>query len=191
MNGVNENGELTNAFFVANDLTNGGEYDYDSHQVTESTDADGNTVKTYKGSYYYTFLNAKNFTVCSEAMKDSSTISTSSQKAFNNGVDSYDIVEKLLDLKDKTKIFRGGVAGDFLQCLLSDISVDTQKTQIFTNNYENLQQAILNQRMSISAVDSDEEALDLVKFQNAYNLSSKMVSVLQEMYNQLILNTGA
>ena len=191
MQGVNEDGKMTNAFFVANDLANGGEYDYDSHQMTESTDADGNTVKTYKGSYYYTFLNAKNFTVCEEAMKDASSIATSTPKAFNNGVDSYDIVDKLLNLKDGTKIFRGGVAGDFLQCLLTDISVDTQKTKIFTNNYENLQAAILNQRMSISAVDSDEEALDLVKFQNAYNLSSKMVSVLQEMYNQLILNTGA
>lgn len=191
MSGVNEDSEPANAFFVANDIANGGEYGYDSHQMTEGTDDDGNTVKTYHGSYYYTYLNAKNFTVCEEAMKDSSSISTSSLKPFNNGVDSYDIVEKLLDLKSNTKIFRGGVASDFLQCLLSDISVDTQKAQIFTNNYENLQEAIMNQRMSVSAVDSDEEALDLVKFQNAYNLSSKMVSVLQEMYNQLILNTGA
>ena len=44
--------------------------------------------------------------------------------------------------------------------------------------------------MSISGVDNDEEALDLVKFQNAYNLSSKMVSVLAEIYDKLINETG-
>jgi len=44
--------------------------------------------------------------------------------------------------------------------------------------------------MSISGVDEDEEALDLVKFQNAYNLSSKMISVLTEIYDRLILETG-
>ena len=39
------------------------------------------------------------------------------------------------------------------------------------------------QRQSVSGVDEDEEALDLVKFQNAYNLASKMVSVMAEMYD--------
>ena len=35
-----------------------------------------------------------------------------------------------------------------------------------------------------------EEALDLMKFQNAYNLASKCISVVADMYDQLILNTG-
>jgi flagellar hook-associated protein 1 FlgK len=39
-------------------------------------------------------------------------------------------------------------------------------------------------------VDEDEEALDLIKFQNAYNLASKCISVMSEMYDRLILETG-
>ncbi len=192
MTGVDESGEMSSAFFIADDLYNGGEYGYTdaAHVMKESVDENGNTVHSYKGSYYYTYLTAKNFTISAEAMKNAGSIATATPDAFMNGVDSYDIVDKLLELKDGVKMFRGGVAGEFLQCLLSDISVDTQKTKIFTNNYENLQEAILRQRQSVSSVDKDEEALDLVKFQNAYNLSSKMISVLQEMYNQLILNTG-
>ena len=38
--------------------------------------------------------------------------------------------------------------------------------------------------------DEDEEALDLIKFQNAYNLSSKMISVMAEVYDKLIEETG-
>ena len=112
------------------------------------------------------------------------------KEAFTNGVDSFDLLEKLLGLKDDTSVFRGGASSEFLQCLLSDIAVDTQKAEMFEDNYENLQTAITNQRMSVSSVDSDEEALNLVKFQNAYNLSAKMISVLQEMYDRLILETG-
>ena len=44
--------------------------------------------------------------------------------------------------------------------------------------------------IAISGVDEDDEALDLVKFQNAYNLASKMISTMAEMYDQLILNTA-
>ena len=46
------------------------------------------------------------------------------------------------------------------------------------------------QMFDMTENDEDEEALDLIKFQNSYNLASKCISVLSEMYDQLILNTG-
>ena len=39
-------------------------------------------------------------------------------------------------------------------------------------------------------MDEDEEALDMLKFQNAYNLASKMIQTMTEMYDRLILETG-
>ena len=39
-------------------------------------------------------------------------------------------------------------------------------------------------------VDTDEEAMDLVKFQQAYELSSKMLSVMNQIYDKLINQTG-
>ena len=47
-----------------------------------------------------------------------------------------------------------------------------------------------NMRISISGVDEDEEAMGLVKYQNAYNLASKMIQTLTECYDRLILQTG-
>ncbi|MBQ5386719.1 MAG: flagellar hook-associated protein FlgK, partial [Lachnospiraceae bacterium] len=95
-----------------------------------------------------------------------------------------------LKLEKDVKIFRDGGANTFLQCIYADVTVDTQECTTFTNNFTNIQKTIQNQRESVSGVDEDEEALDLVKFQNAYNLSSKVISVLSEMYDQLILRTG-
>jgi flagellar hook-associated protein 1 FlgK len=87
-------------------------------------------------------------------------------------------------------MFRGDSADTFLETLLSDITVDVNKTEISSNNYTNLATIIANQRTSVAGVDEDEEALNLNKFQNAYNLDSKVISVMSEMYNKLINETG-
>ena len=101
-------------------------------------------------------------------------------------MDKYTLLDSLKKLESDTKLYRGTGADDFLQCLLSDISVDTEEAELFSKNYSNIESTIDMQRQSVSGVDEDEEALDLVKFQNAYNLASKMVSVMAEMYLSLI-----
>ena len=90
----------------------------------------------------------------------------------------------------KLKIFDGGTGSFFLESIVSDMSIDANKATNFTKNYTNLQTTIQNQRLSIMGVDTDEEAMDLVKFQQAYNLSSKMMTVMNQLYDRLINNTG-
>ena len=70
------------------------------------------------------------------------------------------------------------------------MTVDTQQCSVFQENFYNIREAIESQRTSVKGVDEDEEAQDLVKFQNAYNLSSKCIQVLSEMYDRLITQTG-
>ena len=53
-----------------------------------------------------------------------------------------------------------------------------------------LEQTIANQRTSVSGVDEDEEALNLVKFQYSYNMASKIISVMNQMLDKLINDTG-
>jgi flagellar hook-associated protein 1 FlgK len=109
-------------------------------------------------------------------------------------VAKYDIVEKLLTLQSDTSDyysgFRGNDAESFLETLLSDITIDVNKVEISSNNYSNIATVISTQRTSVSGVDEDEEALNLIKFQNAYNLASKVISVMAEMYDKLIEETG-
>ena len=97
---------------------------------------------------------------------------------------------KNIKLQNKTKLFRGDTADGFLHCILSDIAVDTQESEIFYQNFTDISSAITTQRLSISGVDEDEEALDLVKFQNAYNMASRMIQCMSEMYDKLINETG-
>ena len=73
---------------------------------------------------------------------------------------------------------------------MSDIAIDTNKLKTFSENYVDIVRAIDKQRASISGVDEDEEAMALVKFQNAYNLSSRIMQCMSEIYDRLITQTG-
>jgi len=167
------------SFITAVDLISG--------EDTTFTNLEGNKTYTSTMDCYFK-LTCRNVSIDSACMKDPALIATT--KNINDGVDKYEIIDELLKLKSDTVMYRGGGADDFLQCMIADISVDTEEAKVFSANYTNVSTAIDNQRMSISGVDEDEEALDLVKFQNAYNLSSKMISVLTEIYDRLILETG-
>ncbi len=180
--GENLNGDKVDFSFITAKNTVSGE-DIDFITVEPN-----NVYHTWADNGYFK-MTCRYVSIDSESVKDPSLIATK-KNSNKNDVDQYDIVEKLLLLKKDTVMYRGGGADDFLQCMISDISVDTEEAKIFSTNYENVSNAIDNQRMSISGVDEDEEALNLVKFQNAYNLSSKMISVLTEIYDRLILETG-
>lgn len=177
--GVDLNGDKTDyySFFTGTDTITGDEFTFNGTANGSAAD-----------SYYK--LTAGNICVSSICRKNPALMSTTTSITGSSGVDASDLLEKLALLKSDTTLYRGGTAADFLKCMISDISIDAQESEIFSKNFQNIANTIENQRLSISGVDEDEEALDLVKFQNAYNLSSKMVSVMTEIYDRLILETG-
>lgn len=171
------------AFFTGTDTVTGEEF------VFDGLDENGNPVKGSMSDSYYK-LTAANIRVSNICVKNPELLATTVDITGKGGVDAYDLVEDLAKLKSDVVLYRGGTADGFLKCMIADISIDTQESKIFSQNYANIASTIESQRMSISGVDEDEEALDLIKFQNAYNLSSKMISVMAEIYDRLILQTG-
>ena len=99
------------------------------------------------------------------------------------------IMEELNKLQSE-KIFAGGTGSYFLESIVSDMSIDSQKAVNLYKNYTDLKTSIHNQRLSIMGVDTDEEAMDMIKYQQAYNLNSKMMSVMNQIYDKLINQTG-
>jgi flagellar hook-associated protein 1 FlgK len=173
--GVDLDNNQMGAFFVAQNIT-GTEYEFND------------TTSCSSGADTYYQLTAANVAVNAQSLKNPRYFSTTTDVI--NGADNSELVDKLMKLQDDVEIFRGDSASSFLETLLSDVTVDTQKAEIFQKNYSNLEASIGNQRTSVSGVDEDEEALNLIKFQNAYNMASKIISVMSEMYNKLINETG-
>lgn len=179
--GVDLEGNPVGAFFAAGNAADGSEYDFADY------DANGN-MSTFNNDYYK--LTTANVRVSNNIYRNPEKMATLSAEDYANGVANQALVEAMQKLKNEVKMFRGGGADEFLKCLITDNSVDTQKAETFYKNYSNISDTIVQKRMSISAVDEDEEGLDMIKFQNAYNLASKMIQTLTEMYDRLILETG-
>ena len=146
------------------------------------------TVKVNDDSYYR--LTAKNFDILDAMEQDPSLMAN--RKNASDGVEQNDLLNDLKNLAtDKSKMsFRGCNASEFLQCILSDVALNASRANTFYASFNDISNTIDNQRISISGVDEDEEAVNLVKYQNGYNLASKMIQTLTEIYDRLILETG-
>lgn len=138
---------------------------------------------------YYN-LTAGNFSVSKQLQNDPRKLHTHTGET--EGEAKYNIIESLVDLSkntDKMK-FRGCSAESFLICMLGDSGLNAQSANSFQNIYDSIRESIENSRYGVSGVDKDEEAANMIKYQNAYSLASKMITVLNECYERLINNTG-
>ena len=139
------------------------------------------------GSYYQ--MTARRMCVTDEIYSDPSKIAAASDVV--NGVSQNDIALKMIALKSDTKMFKQGTPSGFLQSLIAELGIDASKAKSFARNNEDILATIENQRLSVSGVDMDEESMALVRFQNAYNLSAKVISTMNELYDRLINYMGA
>lgn len=137
---------------------------------------------TAEAPYY--MLTAANFTVNETVQMNPYTISAASD--ITNGVGNADIVNKLVALKSDVSMFKQGDPAAFLQTLVGEVGVDTKASLNFAESQEDIVQAVVSQRLSVAGVDIDEEAMNLAKYQEAYNLAAKVIAVMSETYDTLI-----
>lgn len=199
--GVDLEGKAGIDFFNATHKVNGRNYVFGPYKGSEDAEYyeydrfDSQTGEYYDekpldqplyGSYY--FMTAENFTISSELLNNPNRFVTA--RNVSDGAENNDIVDDFLSLKIDKNMFKSGAPGSFMQTLVAEIGIDTNKANRFSENQKNILGAITNQRLSVSGVDIDEEAMNLVRFQNGYNLSAKVISVMDEIYDRLINYMG-
>ena len=190
--GYSGNGDPGVKMFTGNKATGGEQFLLDDatkrYDKQEKKAGNKMTVKVNDDSYYR--LTAKNFDILEAIEQDPGLMAN--RKDAADGVEQNDLLNDLKNLAtDKTKMsFRGCNASEFLQCILSDVALNASRANTFYASFKDISATIDNQRISISGVDEDEEAVNLVKYQNGYNLASKMIQTLTEIYDRLILETG-
>lgn len=177
--GYDKNDNLGAMFFTARKPVAGNSILDSQYEMGDFQDADG----------YYE-MTAFNIEINDKLVADPDLLGT--KIISNNGVEENGKLEELVEtLNDKTKFsFRNATVKEFLQTILSDVALNSKSARDFYDTYYGIAVTIENQRMSISSVDEDEEAVNMVKFQNSFTLSSKMIQTLTEIYDRLILETG-
>lgn len=178
INDIHTQGEDLNGdkagYLYTSKIPTGGEYQFGDTTISSGSDT------------YYQMV-AKYFKVPDALMNDPRLLATTSNLV--QGEAGTDIADMFKKLKDE-RIINHATPSQFFAALLSDISVAAESSKNNMDNYANIGNTITNQRLSISGVDEDEEGMDLIKFQHAYNLNSKVISVMCEIYDKLILDTG-
>ena len=183
--GVDIDGNQMGAFFISK-MPSGKENTFEDTHLADEKKNTSTTYRSDESNYYY--MTAENAAVNDKSMKDSRYFASSSKTDEEES--EAGLVDKMIDMHSKDVIYRGSDGVQFLEYIVTDVTVDGQEAEILYSNYSDIGVTMDTYRMSVFSVDEDEEGLDLVKFQNAYNLASKIISTMNQMYDRLITQTG-
>ena len=163
--------------------------------IVDANNADANNTDITKDDvtsdqiieYISQNITAGNACVNPDIIANNDLMATATQVV--DGVDGNDVILAMNDLRNQ-KIFKGRIAEDAIKSLVAVSSVNASAAKSAQTNFNNNSKSIINQRLMISGVDKEEEGVDLVKFQRAYDLASKVINVMNQLYDKLINETG-
>ncbi|MEH7439385.1 flagellar hook-associated protein FlgK [Neobacillus drentensis] len=113
---------------------------------------------------------------------------TTGQSSSGNGKNAQDIA----NIKFTSLAFTGSssTADDFYRNIIGQLGIDSQEAQRMQSNTEVIIQQVENRRQSVSGVSLDEEMANMIKFQQAYNASARMVTVMDQCLDKIINGMG-
>ena len=176
---LDKNGEEAETIFVPDDSKNVLTF---SSSTKESTD--GNIYSSYYN------VTAARFKANKDVVKDGRLIAAAKYSQDKTGISESGNLDKLVALQNDQNIFKQGTPTAFLQIMTATVGVDSNKIVAATTNSENIQKAIENRRLSVMGVDEDEEGQNLIITQNLLNAQYRVISVMNEVLDKLINQTG-
>ncbi|BAO44294.1 flagellar hook-associated protein FlgK [Thiolapillus brandeum] len=75
---------------------------------------------------------------------------------------------------------------DVYNSLVSDVGTTTRQTALAEKSHEQLLQRSMDARDAVSGVNLDEEAANLVRFQQAYQAAAQVIATANEMFDTLL-----
>lgn len=131
----------------------------------------------------YKKMTAKNFSVSLDIINDTNKIATSDVTGEAGNITA---LNSILGMRHNADMFSEGAPEDFMKSLVATLGIDSQQAKNYQANQQVIVNQITNRRTSDSGVSIDEEMTNLIKFQQAYNASAKMIQTMGEIYDTLI-----
>jgi flagellar hook-associated protein 1 FlgK len=108
-----------------------------------------------------------------------------------NAKNLADVLEKnFVDYKTAVPEGLNGSFVSFYSGMIGRLGVDSQSAQKDLKNSLTLAISVETNRQSVSSVSLDEEMTNMIKFQQAYNSSARMITVLDEMLDRVVNGIG-
>jgi flagellar hook-associated protein 1 FlgK len=133
-------------------------------------------------------MNALNFTVNPQLLLDPAYLAASSN--HNLGQANNDVILGFGVINNDRSLFREGRLIDFIIATSNHLAVDNNQARNFRLSYNEITMQTHNHRLSIKGVDSNEEMMQLIRFQTMFTAASRLVNVLDSVYDTLINRLG-
>lgn len=137
--------------------------------------------------------------VTASSLAVESSITASSLKASDGGAAADNAIAAAVAALANQKFSTAGTPADqidgtfsqFYSGVVSDFGQAVSSATTRLESQENIEKLVRQQRDAVSGVSLDEELTDLMKFQRAFQASSRVISVIDELLDTVVNRLGA
>jgi flagellar hook-associated protein 1 FlgK len=134
------------------------------------------------GYDFFSGTDARTISVSTDIQNDSGLIAAAQ---VNDAIGDARNAAAIAALQD-TATMSGSSFQSYYASLVSDVGSHAQESNVYYDYQSSMLTQMESYREEVSGVSLDEEMVNLVKFQNAYNAAAKMVSTVDELLDTLI-----
>ncbi|WP_010302164.1 flagellar hook-associated protein FlgK [Kurthia senegalensis] len=161
----------------------------DLHKLGYGLSADGTTASPQGKAFFEDGVEVTAATIkVSDLMKDFNNIAASTAN-LEEGNGKQALALSNLSNKPNTGLNEAS-AQKFYESMVADVGTEGEKAVKMEYNSGTIRLTISNNRDSVTTVSLDEEMTDMIRFQQAYNASARMVTVVDETLDKIINGMG-
>ena len=133
---------------------------------------------------------AQTFSVSSDVASNSNKIAAG-QNSSSDGANALKLIglQSRLSFNSVTHVSDGSGAytfDEFYSSIVSNLGIQSFSTQATFSQQEGILLQLNTRRESVSGVSIDEEFINMVKFQQAYNASARLIGIVDELLDTVI-----
>ncbi|PHV69834.1 flagellar hook-associated protein FlgK [Sporanaerobium hydrogeniformans] len=167
-------------------------FTYSTGSTTGAPDQNATLENNYKN------MTAANFSISYAIYESINNIRTNTEhipnkdtsQVVNPNPSNNDLLAALSGQKDNKKMFKEGDPKDYMVSMFSELGINAQEAEMYYKTQTSITQTIDNQRLSVSQVDMNDEFTNLIKYQQAYQVSAKLINTIDSIYETTIFKLG-
>lgn len=161
------------------DITSG---DYFMARAIGSPDT-ANLLSSLGLNSFFTGRDAATIEVSGDLLDNADRLATSHTGELGDATN----LQRLIALRDRPSMESGTITmSDYFIQTVADVGVDVQSLTEQRDTNQLLTDRLEQQRQSISGVDTNEEMINLLKYQRMFQVASKYISAVNDAYNELL-----
>jgi len=133
-------------------------------------------------------MNALNFIVNPELVNNNSLLATSTHP--DQGESNNLVIQGFNAVGSFPHLFREGRLEDFIIAISDHLAIDSNQAINFALSFDEITIQTHNARLSVKGVDINEEMMDIVRFQHMFQAASRLINVIDSIYDTLINRMG-